>query len=39
MLTEQTSRLTDEQRRAILSANTAELYGIDLAGLPVYAAA
>ena len=39
MLVEQTGHLSDEQRRAILSGNTAELYGIDLAELPVYAAA
>ena len=39
MLVEQTGHLSDEQRRAILSGNTAELYSIDLAELPVYAAA
>jgi predicted TIM-barrel fold metal-dependent hydrolase len=39
MLVEQTGHLTDEQRRAILSGNTAELYGIDVGALPVYAAA
>ena len=35
MLTEQTDQLTDEQRRAILCDNTAELYGIDTSKLPV----
>jgi len=35
MLTEQTDHLTDEQRRAILCDNTAELYGIDTSTLPV----
>jgi len=35
MLTEQTDNLTDEQRRAILCDNTAELYGIDTSALPV----
>ena len=35
MLTEQTTHLTPEQSRAILCDNTAELYGIDLATLPV----
>jgi len=35
MLTEQTDQLTDEQRRAILCDNTAELYGIDTSELPV----
>ena len=35
MLTEQTAHLTPEQSRAILCDNTAELYGIDLATLPV----
>jgi predicted TIM-barrel fold metal-dependent hydrolase len=33
MLAEHTKDLTDEQRRAILSENTALLYGIDLDGL------
>ena len=33
MLAEHTADLTDEQRRAILSTNTAELYGIDLDAL------
>jgi hypothetical protein len=35
MLDEQTAHLTDEQRRAILCDNTAELYGLDLSKLPV----
>ena len=35
MLTEQTDQLTDEQRRAILCDNTAELYGIDTSALPI----
>ena len=35
MLTEQTAHLTPEMTRAILCDNTAELYGIDLATLPV----
>ncbi len=35
MLEEQTGHLTYEQRRAILCDNTAELYGLDLAALPV----
>ena len=33
MLAEHTTDLTDEQRRAILSENTAELYKIDVAQL------
>ena len=33
--TEQTDHLTDEQRRAILCDNVAELYGIDTSKLPV----
>ena len=33
MLAEHTKGLTDEQRRAILSENTALLYGIDLDAL------
>jgi hypothetical protein len=33
MLAEHTADLTDEQRQAILSTNTAELYGIDLDAL------
>ena len=33
LLAEHTTNLTDEQRRAILSTNTAELYGIDLSTL------
>ncbi len=33
MLEQQTARLTDEQRRAILGGNAAELYGIDLEAL------
>jgi predicted TIM-barrel fold metal-dependent hydrolase len=33
MLAQHTADLTDEQRQAILSTNTAELYGIDLAAL------
>jgi len=33
MLAEHTADLTEEQRRAILSTNTAELYGIDVAAL------
>jgi predicted TIM-barrel fold metal-dependent hydrolase len=37
MLAEHTASLTDEQRRAILCTNVAELYGIDLATLPVAA--
>lgn len=39
MLAEHSRLLTDEQRRAILSANAADLYRIDVAGLPVAAAA
>ncbi|MFN0028580.1 MAG: amidohydrolase family protein [Acidimicrobiales bacterium] len=35
MLTEHTSHLTEEQRRAILCDNTAELYKLDLSTLPV----
>ncbi|MCC6434105.1 MAG: amidohydrolase family protein [Acidimicrobiales bacterium] len=35
MLTEHTSHLTEEQRRAILCDNVAELYGIDTSQLPV----
>lgn len=35
MLTEHTSHLTEEQRRAILCDNTAELYKLDVATLPV----
>ena len=35
MLAEHTADLTDEQRRAILSENVAELYGIDLDALAV----
>lgn len=38
MLAEQTVHLTAEQQRAILSDNVAELYGIDTAALPLYAA-
>ena len=39
MLVEQTGHLSDVQRQAILSDNTADLYGIDVGELPVYAAA
>ena len=39
LLTEQTGVLTDEQQRAILSGNCAQLYGIDVARLPVLAGA
>ena len=35
MLAEQAAGLTAEQRRAILSGNVAELYGIDVSKLPV----
>jgi uncharacterized protein len=35
MLTEQTGHLTEEQRRAILCDNVAELYGLDTSLLPV----
>jgi uncharacterized protein len=35
LLDEHTANLTDEQKRAILCDNTAELYGIDVAALPV----
>jgi hypothetical protein len=35
MLDEQTLQLTAEQTRAILCDNTAELYAIDIATLPV----
>jgi uncharacterized protein len=35
LLDEQTLQLTDEQTRAILCDNTAELYGIDVSTLPV----
>jgi len=35
LLDEQTVQLTDEQTRAILCDNTAELYGLDLSSLPV----
>jgi predicted TIM-barrel fold metal-dependent hydrolase len=35
MLEEHTANLTDEQKRAILCDNTAELYGIDVSKLPV----
>ena len=37
MLAEQTKVLTDDQQRAILSGNCADLYGIDLAALPLLA--
>jgi predicted TIM-barrel fold metal-dependent hydrolase len=37
MLDEHTASLSDEQCRAILCTNVAELYGIDIAGLPVAA--
>jgi len=37
MLDEQAARLTDEQQRAILSGNVADLYSIDVAHLPVHA--
>ena len=39
LLTEQTGVLTADQQRAILSANCAGLYGIDVAKLPVLAVA
>jgi len=35
LLDEQTLQLTDEQTRAILCDNTAELYGVDVSSLPV----
>jgi predicted TIM-barrel fold metal-dependent hydrolase len=35
LLTEHTAHLTDEQKRAILCDNTADLYGIDVSTLPV----
>ena len=35
LLDEHTAHLTDEQKRAILCDNTAELYGIDVSALPV----
>jgi uncharacterized protein len=36
MLAEHTAQLTDEQRRAILSGNVAELYGIDVGALAAF---
>jgi predicted TIM-barrel fold metal-dependent hydrolase len=37
MLAEHTAQLTAEQRQAILCTNVADLYGIDLKGLPIAA--
>jgi len=37
MLAEHTAPLTDEQRQAILCTNVADLYGIELEGLPIAA--
>ena len=39
VIAEQTADLTDEQRRAILCENTAELYGVDTSRLPTGAGA
>jgi len=39
LIDEHAAQLSDEQRRAILSTNVADLYGVDLARLPVPAAA
>jgi hypothetical protein len=37
MLAEHTAQLTAEQRQAILCTNVADLYGIDVDGLPIAA--